>query len=57
MALKFILASPDVSSVIPGMRRVGHVEQNLAVSELPALSAADLARLRKHRWERTYVVT
>jgi aryl-alcohol dehydrogenase-like predicted oxidoreductase len=55
-ALKFILACPDVSTVIPGMRRVRHVEANLAVSDLPALPGALLARLKRHRWERTYVV-
>jgi aryl-alcohol dehydrogenase-like predicted oxidoreductase len=56
-ALKFILACPDVSTIIPGMRRPRHVEQNLAVSDMPPLPAADLARLRRHRWTRTYVVT
>ena len=55
-ALKFILASPDVSTVIPGMRRIRHVEANLAVSEKPPFSAAETARFRRHRWERTYVV-
>ena len=55
-ALKFILSCPDVSTVIPGMRRVRHVEANLAVSELPALGAGDRARLRAHRWERTHVI-
>jgi aryl-alcohol dehydrogenase-like predicted oxidoreductase len=55
-ALKFILACPDVSTVIPGMRRARHVEQNLGASDLPALGPVDLARLRKHRWSRTYVV-
>ena len=55
-ALKFILACPDVSTVIPGMRRVRHVEDNLAVSDQPPLSAAEMARFRRHRWVRTYVV-
>ena len=55
-ALRFILANPDVSTVIPGMRRVAHVEQNMAVSGLPELPHDDLARLRKHRWTRNYVV-
>jgi aryl-alcohol dehydrogenase-like predicted oxidoreductase len=55
-ALKFILASPDVSTVIPGMRRVRHVEQNLAVSGQPALNPGEMAHLRAHRWDRTYVV-
>jgi aryl-alcohol dehydrogenase-like predicted oxidoreductase len=56
-ALKFILANSDVSTVIPGMRRVAHVEANLAISDQPPLQPGDLARLRKHRWRRTYVVT
>jgi aryl-alcohol dehydrogenase-like predicted oxidoreductase len=56
LALRFILSSPDVSTVIPGMRKRRHVEQNLAVSEGRALDAGLVSRLRRHRWERTYVV-
>jgi aryl-alcohol dehydrogenase-like predicted oxidoreductase len=56
-ALKFILANSDVSTVIPGMRRVAHVQANLAISDQPPLQPGDLARLRKHRWTRAYVVT
>jgi aryl-alcohol dehydrogenase-like predicted oxidoreductase len=56
-ALRFILAHPDVSTVIPGMRKIRHVEQNMAVSGRPALSHDELVRLRKHRWTRTYTVT
>lgn len=55
-ALKFILTNPDVATVIPGMRRVAHVEANLAVSDGSRLSGPELARLRPHRWSRTYVV-
>jgi aryl-alcohol dehydrogenase-like predicted oxidoreductase len=55
-ALKFILACPDVSTVIPGMRRVAHVDANLGVSDQPPLSPELLTRLRTHRWPRTYVV-
>lgn len=55
-ALKFILGNPDVSTVIPGMRRRPHVDANLAVSDEPPFSAAEMARFRRHRWERTYVV-
>ena len=55
-ALRFILACPDVSTVIPGMRRPRHVEQNLAVSEAGPLDPDLVARLRRHRWTRTYVV-
>ena len=55
-ALRFILASPDVTTVIPGMRRVRHVEANLGVSDGKPLSDADLKRLRRHRWVRTHVI-
>src|SRR5262245_13834803 len=33
VALRFILAHPAVSTTIPGMRRVRHVDRNLAVSD------------------------
>ncbi len=55
-ALRFILACPDVSTIIPGMRRARHVEENLSASRQPPLQADLLARLRSHRWSRTYVV-
>jgi aryl-alcohol dehydrogenase-like predicted oxidoreductase len=55
-ALRFILASPDVSTVIPGMRRVRHVESNCGVSDGTPLSADALERLRRHRWVRTHVI-
>ena len=57
LALRFILANPDVSTVIPGMRKATHVEANLAVADGRALSASAMARLRDHRWVRTYIVT
>jgi aryl-alcohol dehydrogenase-like predicted oxidoreductase len=56
LALRFILASPDISTVIPGMRRVRHVETNVACSDAGRLPAPLLDRLRRHRWRRTYVV-
>lgn len=56
LALRFILANPDVSTVIPGMRRKVHVETNLGVSDGKPLAPDVLQRLRKHRWVRTYVV-
>jgi len=55
-ALRFILANPDVSTVIPGMRRRRHVEQNLAASDAGPMPADLVKNLRKHRWNRTYVV-
>lgn len=56
LSLRFILANPAVTTVIPGMRRTRHVEANLALSERPALPPSLLDRLRRHRWVRTYVV-
>jgi hypothetical protein len=35
------------------MRKLRHVEQNLAVSDKPPLPDALLAQLKSHRWERT----
>ena len=52
MALRFILANPDVATVIPGMRRPAHVRANVRASELGPLDAALIARLRAHRWDR-----
>lgn len=52
LALRFILASPAVSTVIPGMRKPAHVRANLAVSDGRPLDDALLARLRPHRWDR-----
>jgi aryl-alcohol dehydrogenase-like predicted oxidoreductase len=52
LALRFILQHPTVSTVIPGMRKIRHVRQNLATSDAPPLDAALLAELRRHRWDR-----
>ena len=56
LALRFILHHPAVSTTIPGMRDVRHVEANLAVSDGRPLPEALVARLRRHRWDRSYVV-
>ena len=53
MALRFILSNPDVSTVIPGMRRSRHVEANTAASDAGPLPPELLAKLRRHRWDRT----
>ncbi len=52
LALRFILANPDVSTVIPGMRKRAHVDANLGVSDGRPLDPAVIARLRAHRWDR-----
>ena len=53
LALRHILQSPDVSTVIPGMRKLRHVEENIAVSDDRPFPAGLMAELRKHRWDRT----
>ncbi len=52
LALRFILSSPDVSTVIPGMRKARHVEANLAVSDRGPLDAALVEALGAQRWNR-----
>ena len=53
LALRFILANPDVTTVIPGMRKQANVRANLAASDAPPLPAELLHKLRSHRWDRT----
>jgi aryl-alcohol dehydrogenase-like predicted oxidoreductase len=52
LALRFILAHPAVTTTIPGMRKLAHVEANVASSGAPPLDAGTMARLRTHRWDR-----
>ena len=54
--LRFILANPDVTTVIPGMRRIANVEANMATSDGTTLSPDAMARFRRHRWVRTHVI-
>ena len=53
LALRYILQHPAVTTVIPGMRKPGHVAQNLAASNAPPLSPELMAELKRHRWNRT----
>lgn len=53
MALRFILNNPDVSTIIPGMRKRANVEANVGASEEGALPMPLHTELRKHRWDRT----
>ena len=54
LALRFCLSSPEVSTVIPGMRRPAHVRQNTAVSTKGSLPAAMLAKLKPHAWDKNW---
>ncbi|HEY6266214.1 MAG TPA: aldo/keto reductase [Candidatus Acidoferrum sp.] len=53
MALRFILNNSDVSTIIPGMRKLRNVEANLAASDKGPLPAPLHAKFRPHRWDRT----
>jgi aryl-alcohol dehydrogenase-like predicted oxidoreductase len=57
LALRYILASPDVSTIIPGVRKRAHVDANLGASDGRPLDAAMLQRLRGHRWDRKPAVS
>ncbi|HSU51470.1 MAG TPA: aldo/keto reductase [Segetibacter sp.] len=52
MALRFILSNPDVSTTIPGMRKLRNVEANMSASDGKGLSEELLKELKKHRWDR-----
>jgi aryl-alcohol dehydrogenase-like predicted oxidoreductase len=51
-ALKWVLAHPAVSTVIPGIRNVAQAEANCGVSDLPAMPPALVEKLRRHNWRR-----
>jgi aryl-alcohol dehydrogenase-like predicted oxidoreductase len=52
LALRHILQHPVVSTVIPGMRKARHVEQNLSVSDGRPLPPSLMDELVRHRWDR-----
>ena len=52
MALRFILANSDVSTIIPGMRKLKNTEMNIATSDAGGLSPELIQKLRAHRWDR-----
>jgi aryl-alcohol dehydrogenase-like predicted oxidoreductase len=53
-ALRFVLAHPAVSTVIPGMRRTGSVESNCAVSGMAPLAEAELDLFQQHAWMKNF---
>lgn len=54
LALRFCLSSPQVSTVIPGMRRPAHVRQNAMASARGALPAGVLSKLKVHAWDKNW---
>jgi aryl-alcohol dehydrogenase-like predicted oxidoreductase len=52
MALRFILQNPSISTIIPGMRKLSHVESNIHASGAPPLPDELYSQLQRHRWDR-----
>jgi aryl-alcohol dehydrogenase-like predicted oxidoreductase len=52
VALKFVLARPEVSTVVVGMRNPQQVEMNTRTSRLRPLPDALIQQLHRHNWRR-----
>jgi aryl-alcohol dehydrogenase-like predicted oxidoreductase len=52
LALKFVLAREEVSTVIAGMRTIEQVKMNTRTSKLKDLPEDLLVQLRRHQWNR-----
>jgi aryl-alcohol dehydrogenase-like predicted oxidoreductase len=52
LALRFILGNQDVSTIIPGMRKLSHVESNIEASDTGALPRELQEKLKGFRWVR-----
>ena len=53
-AIKWALAHPAVSTVIPGIRNIAQAEANCGVSDLPPMPQALVEKLRRHNWRRGF---
>ncbi len=54
LALRFCLSRPEVSTVIPGMRRAEHVRANVAAVGKGPLSPPMISKLAGHAWEKNW---
>jgi aryl-alcohol dehydrogenase-like predicted oxidoreductase len=54
VALKWVLAHPAVSTIIPGIRNVAQAEANAAASNSAPMSEEMVVRLREHAWLRNF---
>lgn len=52
--LRYLLSFEQISSVIPGMRKVKNVEANTAVSDGRSLNPEIMEKLKEHQWERNF---
>jgi aryl-alcohol dehydrogenase-like predicted oxidoreductase len=53
-ALKFVLAHPGVSTVIPGIRNISQAIANCQTSDLPEMPMKIVEKLRPHNWRRAF---
>lgn len=54
LALRYVLSFDNVSTVIPGMRKLEHIRANTSVSDKGKLSHQLMKELEKHAWERNF---
>ncbi|HMJ59530.1 MAG TPA: aldo/keto reductase [Gemmatimonadales bacterium] len=54
LALRFCLSRPEVSTVIPGMRRAEHVRANVAAVGKGPLSPPMISKLAGHAWDKNW---
>jgi aryl-alcohol dehydrogenase-like predicted oxidoreductase len=52
LALRFILGNEDVSTIIPGMRKLSHVKSNIEASDAEPLPPELQEKMRGFRWVR-----
>lgn len=56
LAIRYLLLFDEVSTVIPGTRKVATAEANAALSDGRKLSPELMEELKKHAWERNFYV-
>jgi aryl-alcohol dehydrogenase-like predicted oxidoreductase len=54
LALRYILSFDEISTVIPGTRRIANAEANTSVSDGRRLSTKLMEKLKKFAWERNF---
>lgn len=54
LALRYILSFPEISTTIPGIRKVANAKANCAVSDGRKLSQPLMDELKNHAWERNF---
>lgn len=54
LALRYILSWDEISTVIPGTRKVKNAQSNTAISDGRKLSLQLMDELKKHVWERNF---